>query len=394
MDQARARLRTLHYAYATEKHYLGWIRRFIIHFNKRHPLELGPEAVGQYLTHLAVQRHVAPATQNQALNALVFLYREVLGVSLDAIPGIEWAEKRARIPVVFSRGEVAEILGGLRGSQKLIASVLYGAGLRLAECLRLRVKDLDFERRQICIWDSKSNRDRLVMLPGPLIEPLRAQLQKAHLLHVSDRERKIPGVMLPDALARKYPSAGSAWKWFWVFPSAKLSIDPRSGITRRHHLHESIMQGALSEALRHCGICKHATCHTFRHSFATHLLEDGADIRTIQTLLGHKDLKTTMIYTHVTQRGHTATESPLQQVWGKVSGEHKVSEGHSMPKPSTATDVYVSAEQGDTIPSSSSTVASDEGGARQCKAQPGSRRSDFDLIRRLVTWLLRWRALS
>ena len=316
--QVRNLLRTKHYAYATERHYLSWIRRFILHFNKRHPLELGPSAIGEFLTHLAINGNVTPSTQNQALNALVFLYREVLKVPLEQIPGIEWAKKRERIPIVFSRDEVAQLLSALPPTKKLIASLLYGSGLRLAECLRLRVKDLDSQRRQIAVWDSKSNKDRLVMLPTPLIEPLRAHILKVRKFYDLDRKTNAPGVAIPDALSRKYPTAATSFKWFWVFPSAKLSTDPRSGIVRRHHLHDSIMQGALVSAMSQLKIEKHATCHTFRHSFATHLLEDGTDIRTIQTLLGHKDLKTTMIYTHVAQRGHTATESPLQRVWSSI----------------------------------------------------------------------------
>jgi integron integrase len=319
LDQVRALLRTRHYSHATERHYIGWIRRFILHFDKRHPAELGTKAIGEYLTHLAVDRHVSPTTQNQALNALVFLYREVLKTSIDNIPGIEWAKKRERVPVVFSREEVTNILSALTRSQKLIASLLYGSGLRLAEALRLRVKDIDFERKQIAVWDSKSPKDRLVMLPEPLIEPLKAHLTKARELHDRDRLANVPGVEMPSALERKYPSASTSWKWFWVFPSAKLSQDPRSKIVRRHHLHDSIMQGSLASTLRQLNIEKHATCHTFRHSFATHLLESGTDIRTIQTLLGHKDLKTTMIYTHVINRGPAGTRSPLELVWGQTS---------------------------------------------------------------------------
>lgn len=315
LDQTRDLLRTRHYSYATEKGYLAWIRRFILHFNKRHPKELGPAAIGQFLTHLAVDRTVSPATQNQALNALVFLYREVLEISIDDIPGIEWAQRRERIPVVFSRDEVTAVLKSLAGSQRLIGSLLYGSGLRLTECLRLRVKDLDSQRRQIAIWDSKSNKDRLVMLPDSLIQPLRAHLSKVRNLYDHDRGNSVAGVEIPSALDRKYPNAGTSWKWFWVFPSAKLSMDPRSQIIRRHHLHKSIMQGTLSSTMAKLKIEKHATCHTFRHSFATHLLESGTDIRTIQTLLGHKDLKTTMIYTHVINRGPTATRSPLEAVW-------------------------------------------------------------------------------
>lgn len=319
LDQLRDLLRARHYAYRTERTYVDWVRRFVLHFGKRHPLELGPAAIGQYLTYLAVERGVSPSTQNQALNALVFLYREVLGVTVDAIPGIAWAKPRERVPVVFTRDEIIQILTTLSGNQRLVASLLYGSGLRLNECLRLRIKDLDFTRGQVAVWDSKSNKDRLVMLPEPLHVPLREQFTFARNLFEQDRQANVAGVALPNALERKYPAAGKSWKWFWVFPSVKLSTDPRSGIVRRHHLHDSILQGGLSKALAACAIAKHASCHTFRHSFATHLLEEGADIRTIQTLLGHKDLKTTMIYTHVVRHGHTATESPLKKVWSSIN---------------------------------------------------------------------------
>jgi integron integrase len=281
------------------------------------------------LTFLAVERGVSPSTQNQALNALVFLYREVLGVAVDGIPGIAWAKPRERVPVVFTRDEIIQLLTKLSGNQRLVASLLYGSGLRLNECLRLRIKDLDFARGQVAVGDSKSNKDRLVMLPGPLHVPLREQFTVARNLFEQDRQANVAGVALPNALERKYPAAGKSWKWFWVFPSVKLSTDPRSGIVRGHHLHESILQGGLSKALAACAIAKHASCHTFRHSFATHLLEEGADIRTIQTLLGHKDLKTTMIYTHVARHGHSATESTLKKVWSSINSGAQRPSGES-----------------------------------------------------------------
>ena len=308
-------MRTRHYSYVTEKSYLAWMKRYILFHKKVHPRDLGPDAIAIFLTDLAVNRHVAPSTQNQALNALVFLYREFLEIDIGEMSGIDWAHKREHIPVVFSRDEVAAVLSSLPSTQKLLASLLYGSGLRLAECLRLRVKDVDFERGQIAIWESKSPKDRLVMLPRPLIEPLRRHLVETRKIHEHDRAAKIPGVFLPHAIERKYPTAALSWKWFWLFPSHKLSTDPRSKIERRHHLYDSIMQDSLAKALRRCKIEKHATCHTFRHSFATHLLEDGTDIRTIQSLLGHKDLKTTMIYTHVMNRGPSGTKSPLESVW-------------------------------------------------------------------------------
>lgn len=345
LDQVRSLLRTKHYSYATEKHYVAWIRRFILHFGKRHPLELGPSAIGEYLSYLAIQRDVSPSTQNQALNALVFLYREVLNIDISEISGIEWAKRRERIPVVFTREEVVQVLSILNHTQRMIASLLYGSGLRLKECLRLRIKDFDFERKQIAIWDSKSNRDRLVMLPEALVTPLSEQLDHSRAVHERDRREDVPGVALPGALERKYPNAGKTFRWFWMFPSIKLSTDPRSGVTRRHHIHDSIMQGSLSTALERCRINKHASCHTFRHSFATHLLESGADIRTIQTLLGHKDLKTTMIYTHVAQRGHTATESPLQRVWSAIKKPEDDVESRLQNSDSVASQVTVTIEQ-------------------------------------------------
>ena len=313
-------MRVRHYSLVTEKNYLNWIRRYIYFHNKQHPATLGPAAISQFLTHLAVNGKVAPATQNQALNALVFLYREVLGIDTKKeLPGIEWARPRARIPVVFTRDEVAAILQHLSGNQKLIGALLYGCGLRLNEVLRLRRKDLDFDRNQIAIWDSKSEKDRLVMLPAPIKEPLFEHLQSIRPLWELDQANGTPGVSIPTALERKYPSAGTQWRWFWIFPSAKLSIDPRSKITRRHHLYPDIMQSVLAKSMRDLDINKHATCHTFRHSFATHLLETGTDIRTIQQLLGHKDVRTTMIYTHVARTGPTGTRSPLVDVFSRSS---------------------------------------------------------------------------
>ncbi|MBN8550070.1 MAG: integron integrase [Deltaproteobacteria bacterium] len=314
LSEVRNLLRTRHYALATEKNYLLWIRQFIRFHGKRHPRALGKDAVASFLTYLAAERHVSAATQNQALNALVFLYREVLEISLEDLEGIRWAARRQHIPVVFTREEVALLLRFLPPRQRLIAGLLYGCGLRLNEVLRLRVKDIDLERNQIAIWDSKSRKDRLVMLPKALKAALLEHLRSTRTTYEDDRKHDVAGVFLPDALARKYPSASKSWKWFWCFPSADLSVDPRSEITRRHHLTDSILQKALAGALKRSGIDKHATCHSFRHSFATHLLEDGADIRTVQALLGHKDVRTTMIYTHVARSGPTGTKSPLDSI--------------------------------------------------------------------------------
>ena len=316
LEQVHRLMRMRHYSTVTERAYLYWIKQFILFHDKQHPLTLPPEAISDFLSNLAVKKQVAPSTQNQALNALVFLYREVLRIDISELPGIEWAKQRERMPVVFSRDEVAAILSHMQGVQQIIAALMYGSGLRLAEALRLRRKDLDFERNQIAVWDSKSMKDRLVMLPSPLRQPLIEHLKQVRLLWQTDRENNRPGVELPAALEKKYPTAAISWKWFWVFPSKKESQDPHSGINRRHHLYQDIMQDSLSRALRDLKIQKHASCHTFRHSFATHLLEDGTDIRTLQSLLGHKDLRTTMIYTHVTVTGPAGTKSPLEQVFG------------------------------------------------------------------------------
>jgi len=333
LDQVRALLRRRHYALVTEQAYIAWIKRYIHFHNKQHPASLPASAISQFLTWLAIQGRVAPATQNQALNALVFLYREVLEIDTKELPGIEWAKPRQRIPIVFTREEVYAILSQFEGNPKLIGALLYGCGLRLIEALRLRRKDFDFERRQIAVWDSKSKKDRLVMMPEPMVKPLYKHLHKIRPLWETDRKNNLAGVALPNALERKYPQAGRQWKWFWLFPSAKLSVDPRTGVTRRHHLYPDLMSKALTKALSTLDINKHATAHTFRHSFATHLLEDGADIRTIQSLLGHKDVRTTMIYTHVARTGPTGTRSPLKDVFSDFdTAENNILDPEGQPK--------------------------------------------------------------
>jgi integron integrase len=310
LDQVRDTLRLKHYSIRTENSYVDWIRRYILFHNKRHPREMGAPEVQAFLTHLAVKENVAASTQNQALSALLFLYREVLHKDLGPIDALR-AQKPKRLPTVLTKDEVRKVIGNLSGTHRLMASLLYGSGLRLMECLRLRVKDVDFARRAIIVRDGKGEQDRVTMLPESLIAPLQEHLQRVKRLHEEDLAKGYGSVYLPDALDRKYPNASREWIWQYVFPSDHLSTDPRSGVVRRHHLDESGLQKAVRAAARAAGINKRVTCHTFRHSFATHLLENGYDIRTVQELLGHKDVKTTMIYTHVLQRGGLAVRSPL-----------------------------------------------------------------------------------
>lgn len=314
LDQVRHAIRLRHYSIRTEEAYVNWARRFILFHNKRHPNEMGQVEVGAFLTHLAVDGRVAASTQNQALNALVFLYREVLGRDLGTVEELVRAKRPPKLPVVLSVSEVGRVLNRLDGVTGLMARLLYGSGLRLMECLRLRVKDVDFEYRQITVRDGKGGKDRVTMLPESLIAPLHAQLERVKALHQADLAAGHGDVYLPSALERKYPHANREWGWQYVFPSAKRSVDPRSGIVRRHHAAESVLQRAVKVAVRASGVHKPANCHTFRHSFATHLLASGSDIRTVQELLGHQDVKTTMIYTHVLQRGAGGVKSPLDLV--------------------------------------------------------------------------------
>jgi integron integrase len=311
LDQVRDAIRVKHYSIRTEEAYVNWIKRFILFHGKRHPNDMGAAEVESFLTHLAVDENVAASTQNQALSALLFLYREVLRKDLDATIDSVRAQKPKRLPTVLTKDEARQVLTHLTGSHALMAKLLYGAGLRLLECLRLRVQDLDFEHRAIIVRDTKGNEDRVTMLPDSLIEPLRTQLQRVKRLHEEDLAKGYGSVYLPDALERKYPNASREWLWQYVFPSDRLSVDPRSGSVRRHHADESSLQKAIRQTAKATGITKHVSPHTFRHSFATHLLENRYDIRTVQELLGHKDVKTTMIYTHVLQRGGLAVRSPL-----------------------------------------------------------------------------------
>lgn len=313
LDQVRARLRLKHYSLRTEQAYVGWIRRFILANDKRHPRDMGVAEVEGFLSMLATHGQVAAGTQNQALSALLFLYREVLVIELPWMETIVRAKRPQRVPVVLSRDEVSRLLAMMDGCFALMASLLYGSGLRLMECVRLRVKDVDFGLNQICVRDGKGGKDRHVPLPQRLRAALAAQIERARLIHQQDLAAGHGAVWLPHALARKYPSAPREPGWQYVFPSGQLSRDPRGGELRRHHLDEAGLQRAVRTARCKAGIVKPATCHTLRHSFATHLLEAGQDIRTIQELLGHKDVATTQIYTHVLNRGGHGVLSPLDR---------------------------------------------------------------------------------
>jgi integron integrase len=311
LDRVRDAIAFRHYSIRTEEQYVHWIKRFIYFSGRRHPAEMGAAEVTAFLNHLARDRNVAAATQNQALSALLFLYREVLGQGLPWLDELERVTKPARVPTVLTRDEAARLLACLRGSKWLMASLLYGAGLRLRECLKLRVKDVDFGYRQIVVRDGKGAKDRVTMLPAVLIEPLQAHLARVKLLHERDLRRGFGDVELPHALARKYPRAQYEWGWKFVFASFKLSTDPKTGVIRRHHVYENYLIRGVKEAARRAGIAKHVSCHTLRHSFATHLLETGYDIRTVQELLGHASVETTMIYTHVMNKGGRGVASPL-----------------------------------------------------------------------------------
>jgi integron integrase len=310
-DQIRAVLRRRHYADKTQKSYIYWTKRFIVYHNMKPPREMGASEVEDFLTHLAVAQKVAPSTQNQALSALIFLYREVYQRETDWNLNAERATPTRSLPTVLTTAEVQNLLNCLSGVYQLLAQVLYGSGLRLSEGLKLRVKDLDFAQQQIVLRDTKGRESRITMLPHRLIEPLTQHLQWVKRIHQQDLNQGYGSVHLPYALERKYPNADREWIWQYVFPSYSRSRDQQSGVWRRHHLHESGMQKAIKQAVRAAGIQKRIGCHTLRHSFATHLLQNGYDIRTVQELLGHKDVKTTMIYTHVLNRGGKGVRSPL-----------------------------------------------------------------------------------
>jgi integron integrase len=307
-------IRRKYFSRRTEQAYVHWIKRFIYFHGKRHPRDMGETEVTAFLNDLAATRNVAGGTQNQALSALLFLYKEVLGKDLAWLDGLVRAKRPPRLPTVLTRTEVEAILAQLTGVRWLIASLLYGAGLRVMECLRLRVKDVDLAYRQILVRDGKGEKDRVTMLPEKLVEPLRSHLHRVKGLHARDLKEGYGEVNMPYALARKYPRAGREWAWQFVFPSKHRSADPDDGVLRRHHLYESVPQRAVHDAVRAAGIAKHVSCHTLRHSFATHLLEAGYDIRTVQELLGHSDVSTTMIYTHVLNKGGRGVKSPLDRL--------------------------------------------------------------------------------
>ncbi|MDI1302665.1 MAG: integron integrase [bacterium] len=313
LDQMRDAIRTRHYSIRTEESYLQWVRRFILFSGKRHPADMGAPELEAFLTYLAVERNVAASTQNQALSAILFLYRDVLAIDLPWLDGVTRAKKPQRLPVVLTPDEVGQVLGRMEGTLALMAHLLYGSGLRLMECVRLRVKDVDFARREILVREAKGNKDRVTMLPQSLVNPLQEHLQRVAGLHKDDLAKGLGEVWLPHALAVKKPSAPGEWGWQYVFPARKLSLDPRSGAKRRHHVDEKSLQRAIKAALARAGIVKPATTHTLRHSFATHLLENGYDIRTVQELLGHADVATTQIYTHVLNRGGLGVRSPLDK---------------------------------------------------------------------------------
>ncbi len=311
LDQFRDRIRVRHYSIRTEQAYCQWVKRYILFHNKRHPNEMGEEEITAFLTHLAVDRKVSASTQNQALSALLFLYKEVLGVELEWLNDIVRAQQPQRLPVVLTDVQVRKLLTHLRGSNELIGRLLYGTGMRLMEGIRLRVKDVDFDYKQIIVRSGKGNKDRVTILPQSLIAPLKKQIEMVRQLHSQDLNEGFGTVYLPYALERKYPNAPREFAWQYVFPSTKRSVDPRSGCVRRHHTYERNFQRAIKQAARDTGLDKPVTTHTLRHCFATHLLEGGYDIRTVQELLGHKDVKTTMIYTHVLNRGGRGVRSPL-----------------------------------------------------------------------------------
>jgi len=314
LEQVRRAIRVRHYSPRTEKSYVAWIRRFIQFHRMRHPEMMGAPEVESFLSDLSVRGRVSASTQNQALSAILFLYKAVLGREIGWVTDVTRAKAARRLPVVLTREEVRRVLDAMTGQPRLMATLLYGSGLRLMECVRLRVKDIDFQTGQITVRAGKGNKDRVTMIPASLRQPLEDHLAKVWTLHEADLARGAGTVALPEALRRKYPNAASEWGWQWVFPATRFYVDTVTLERRRHHYHETNLQRAVKQAVQQAGLTKPATCHTFRHSFATHLLEDGYDIRTVQELLGHRDVATTMIYTHVLNRGGRGVLSPADRL--------------------------------------------------------------------------------
>jgi integron integrase len=314
LDRVREAIRLRRFSRSTEKVYVFWIRRFVVYNGKRHPREMGSPEIKAFLSDLAIRRQVSVSTQNQAFSALLFLYREVLGQPVSGLEDIVRAKPSIRVPLVLSREEVAAVLEHMDGATRLMAELMYGSGLRLLECARLRVKDVDFHRGEITVRDGKGRKDRLTLLPLPLVEPLERHLRRVQVQHAQDLESGLGTVELPGRLRDKYPAAEREWAWQWVFPATRFYTCRETGQRRRHHFHESALQRAFKDAVRCARVAKPASCHTLRHSFATHLLEAGYDVRTIQELLGHSDVSTTMIYTHVLNRGGRGVRSPLEDL--------------------------------------------------------------------------------
>jgi integron integrase len=310
LNQVQNRIRCKHYSIRTEQSYIDWIKRFILYHGKRHPADMGEVEISDFLTYLAVKKKVAASTQNQALSAILFLYREIIKKEVEEFEDLIRAKRPSRLPVVFTPEETKKVLIQLEGTNWLMGQFLYGSGLRIMECVRLRVKDIDFDYKQVTVRDGKGKVDRVTMLPKVITENLTLHLERVKMLHKRDLNEGFGNVYLPYALERKYRNANKSWIWQYVFPATKRSVDPRTGIERRHHISETVIQRAIKMAIRNAGITKAGTCHSLRHSFATHLLESGYDIRTVQELLGHKDVRTTMIYTHVLNRGGKGVKSP------------------------------------------------------------------------------------
>lgn len=314
LEQVRNAIRTKHYSIRTEESYTRWIKRFILFHNKRHPQNMGAKEVNAFLNHLAVKRGVAASTQTQALCAIVFLYKQIFNRDLGTLDNLIRAKRKKNLPVVFTREEAGQVLTKMAGTHRLMANLLYGSGLRLMECIRLRVKDVDFGYSQVVVRDGKGNKDRVTMLPKTVAHDLKEHLKKVKKQPEEDLVKGYGSVYLPNALARKYRGADKSWGWQYVFPSSKISVDPRSGVKRRHHVNQQYLHRSVKSAVQKSKIYKTASCHTFRHSFATHLIEDGYDIRTIQELLGHKDVSTTMVYTHVLSKGGRGVRSPVDTI--------------------------------------------------------------------------------